>query len=359
MFCYASRANYGRIKPVLQEVRKNKKINLQIVLTASSVLERFGDLTPLLLKDRFKVSKKCYVMVEGGNPITMAKSTGISINELSSIFDEIKPDIVVTTGDRFETLATAIAASYMNIKVAHIQGGEITGSIDESVRHAVTKLSHIHFASTEKSKKNIIKMGEDPMYVFNTGCPSIDLIKKKRLSLKKIFSKNKGVGNKVDEKEDFILVLFHPVTTEYDKIKQQIKILSSAIEKINHQVLWLWPNIDAGTDLISKYLRKLREKNKLENVTFFKNFEAEDYLVILENALCAIGNSSSFIREGSYIKLPTVLVGNRQNKREVAKNIIFSKINENEILKKYKIQIRKKKKLKQSFLYGKETLQKL
>ena len=297
-------------------------------------------------------------MVEGGNPITMAKSTGISINELSSIFDEIKPDIVVTTGDRFETLATAIAASYMNIKVAHIQGGEITGSIDESVRHAVTKLSHIHFASTEKSKKNIIKMGEDPMYVFNTGCPSIDLIKKE-IKFKKIFSKNKGVGNKVDEKEDFILVLFHPVTTEYDKIKQQIKILSSAIEKINHQVLWLWPNIDAGTDLISKYLRKLREKNKLENVTFFKNFEAEDYLVILENALCAIGNSSSFIREGSYIKLPTVLVGNRQNKREVAKNIIFSKINENEILKKYKIQIRKKKKLKQSFLYGKGNSSKI
>ncbi len=188
-FVIANRANYGRIKPVLLKLKKNKKIKLQIVLTASSVLSKFGDLSLILKKDGFNDFKKCHVILEGGSPLTMAKSTGISIIELSTVFDILKPNIVVTTGDRFETLATAIAASYMNIYLAHIQGGEITGSIDESVRHAVTKLSHIHFAATEKSKKNLIKMGEDPQNVFNTGCPSIDIIKnsKKKIQRYKSF----------------------------------------------------------------------------------------------------------------------------------------------------------------------------
>ncbi len=352
-FVVASRANYGRIKFVLDELKKQKNVILQIVLTASSLLNRFGDISKIIKKDGFKINKKCFVMVEGGNPLTMAKSTGISISELSSVFDQLKPDIVVTTGDRFETLATAISASYMNILVAHIQGGEITGSIDESVRHAVTKLSHLHFASTERSKKNIIKMGENPKYVFNTGCPSIDIIKKKQKKMNEVKSLQNGVGKKFDINKPFLLVMFHPVTTEYYNTKFQIEILSDAISKLNNQVIWLWPNIDAGTDEISKTLRKCREKGKLKNVTFYKNFEVEDYIVILKKASCAIGNSSSFIREGSYLKLPTVIVGNRQQKREIGNNVIFSKFNKIEILKKIKQQIQNKSKIKRSLIYGK------
>lgn len=352
-FVIANRANYGRIKPVLIEIKKNPKIELQIILTASSVLNRFGDLSDILIKDGFKNFKKCFVILEGGNPLTMAKSTGISIIEISSLFNLLKPDIVVTTGDRFETLATAISASYMNIILAHIQGGEITGSIDESVRHAVTKLSHVHFASTDKSKKNIIKMGEDPKYVFNTGCPSIDIIQKSKKKLYDVKLLNNSVGKVFEFNKPFILALFHPVTTEFSNIKKQINIFSSAINMLEKQVVWLWPNIDAGTDEISKTLRRFRENGLLKNVSFYKNFEVEDYLVLMKNASCAVGNSSSFIREGSYLKLPSVIVGKRQNKREIGSNVVFSNFNKNEIVSKINYQKDRKQKIKKSNIYGK------
>ncbi len=351
-FVIANRANYGRIRPVLLQLKKNKKIKLQIVLTASSVLNKFGDLSKILNKDGFYNFKKCHVILEGANPLTMAKSTGLSVIELSTVFDILKPSIVVTTGDRFETLATAIAASYMNIGLAHIQGGEITGSIDESVRHAVTKLSHIHFAATKKAKENLIRMGEDPKYVFNTGCPSIDIIKNSKKKLKDIKSLSHGVGNIFNYNKPFVLVVFHPVTTEFLKIEDQINIFSNAINSIDNQIIWLWPNIDAGTDIISKTLRRYREEGKFKNVSFFKNFEVDDYIVLLKNTICAVGNSSSFIREGSYLKMPTVIVGNRQNKREVGNNIVFSKVNKNEIISKIKSQIQNKNKIRKSNIYG-------
>ena len=150
-----SRANYARIKSVLIELRKKKKIELQIILGASALLDKYGNLEKIILKDNIKVAAKSYSIIEGNNPITMAKSTGLGIIELSQIFSSLKPDIVLTVADRFETMATAIAASYMNIPLAHTQGGEVTGSIDESVRHAITKLSHIHFPATKKSYEQV------------------------------------------------------------------------------------------------------------------------------------------------------------------------------------------------------------
>jgi UDP-hydrolysing UDP-N-acetyl-D-glucosamine 2-epimerase len=349
-FVIASRANYGRIKPVLFELKK--KINLQIILTASSLLDRFGNLTEILIKDGFKINKKCHVMIEGGDNLGMAKSTGLSILDLSNAFDELKPDVVVTVGDRFETLATAISASYMNITLAHIQGGEVTGSIDESVRHAITKLSHIHFAATDRSKKYIIKMGEDPKFVFNTGCPSIDIVKNNKKKLKDIKSLMNGVGQKFNFDKPYLTVIFHPVTTEFDVIKNQINILADAINEINLQVIWFWPNIDAGTDIISKVLRTFREKNKLKNVTFYKNFDVEDYITILKNTKCAVGNSSSFIREGSYLGTPSIIVGKRQNKREIGHNVIFSNFNKKNIIKKINNFIKGKKKITRNTIYG-------
>ena len=167
-----SRANYARIKSVLIQINKSSKLELQLILGASSLVERFGDLEKIIIKDGFKVKNKIYSIVEGDNLATMAKSTGLAIIELSNLFLNIKPDIVLTIADRFETIATAIAASYMNIPLVHTQGGEITGSIDESVRHAITRLSNLHFPSTLKSMKNLIKMGEDKKMIFLAGCPS-------------------------------------------------------------------------------------------------------------------------------------------------------------------------------------------
>ena len=350
-FIISSRANYGRVKPVLLEIKKDKRLELQIILSASSILGRFGDIRKILIKDGLHFNDQAFVVIEGDTPLTMAKSTGFSIIEISTAFKNLNPDIVVVTGDRYETLATAISASYMNIVLAHIQGGEITGSIDESVRHAVTKLSHIHFAATQEAKKNILRLGEIKKYVSNTGCPSIDTLKLNKKKLKDVRDLLLGVGNKFDYNKPYILVVFHSVTTDYENSYNYAKVLAETIDKIKHQVVWLWPNIDSGSDEISRCIRQYRESKRLSNVSFFKNFSVDDYNSILRNALCTVGNSSSFIREGSYLGVPCVLLGLRQSGREIGKNVIFSDFNEEELLKKISNQI-KKKRYPRSYLYG-------
>ena len=348
-FVIASRANYGRVKSVIIRFKKSKEFVIQVVLAASALLERYGDLKKILKKDNIKIDREAYLVVEGETPYTMAKSTGVAIMELSSIFNDLKPDFVFTVGDRYETIATAISASYMNIILVHIQGGEVTGSIDESVRHSITKLSHIHFPATEKAKRNIIKMGEDKRFVFNVGCPSFDLFKNK-INTKKINTFLNGVGSKIDLKNKYNLVVFHPVTTEYGISYEQTQKIINVINNLNVQTIWLWPNVDAGSDGISKCLRKNRENKNLRNVQLIKNFPVEFYNYLIKSATCLIGNSSSFIREASFFGTPTVLIGNRQQNREVGANVIRSSFKETELIKKIKKQMGKK--YKKNYLYG-------
>ena len=346
----ASRANYGRAKVLLQKIKKSKKLELQTVLAASSLLEKYGDLREILKKDKIKVNAEAFIVLEGENTLTMAKSTGIAIVELSSIFNNLKPDMIITIGDRYETIATAIAASYMNKILIHIQGGEITGSIDESVRHAITKLSHLHFASTIKSKKNIIRLGENKRNVYFSGCPSIDILSENNRKKLSDYIKKTGVGSDININNPFYLVVFHPVTTKYEKSYKQTQILINSIIKLNKQVIWLWPNVDAGSDGISKCIRINREKNKLNKFRFFKNFPVEIYNELLKSAHCLIGNSSSFIREASYLGSPSIIVGERQLKREKSKNVELVNFQENEI---YKIVKKHEgKKFKRSTIYG-------
>jgi UDP-hydrolysing UDP-N-acetyl-D-glucosamine 2-epimerase len=272
----------------------------------------------------------------------MAKSTGMAIMELATMFENLQPDIVVTVADRFETMATAVAASYMNIPLAHTQGGEVTGSIDESVRHAVTKLSHIHFAATRQAAENIIRMGEDPSNVHCTGCPSIDIISDLDLKLPTdIFHRYKGVGPDIDPEKPFLVVLQHPVTTEYGEGLQQINETLCAIERIRMQTVWLWPNVDAGSDDISKGLRMYREKKKPEFIHFFRNFSVEDYARLIHNSACLVGNSSSALREGAFIGVPAVNIGTRQANRQHGSNVIHVNYDTKEIEKAFKKQIEK------------------
>ena len=347
-----SRANYARIYSVLRAIQNHKYLKLQLVVGASALLYRFGKVIDRIEKDGFKPVAKLYSIIEGENPVTMAKSTGIAIIELSTIFENLKPDIVLTVADRFETLATAVAASYMNIPLAHTQGGEQTGSIDESVRHAITKLAHIHFPATNKSKKILIKMGENKKNIFNFGCPSIDLIDKKNLKLSNNLIKNsKGVGYYINLKKPYIVVLQHPVTTEYKSTNSQINETIEAIKKINMQTIWLWPNVDAGSDDISKSLRVFRENNPNFKIRFVRHFDAEDYLKIIFNSSCLIGNSSSAIREGAFLGIPAVNIGNRQIGRERASNVIDVLSNRKNIYTAIKKQI-KAHKYPNSNLYG-------
>ncbi len=319
----ASRANYGRVKPVLTAIKNHEDLELQLVVGASMMLERYGKAVEVVEKDGFVPDKKIYYMLEGESLSTQAKSTGIGIIELSTTFEELKPDVVITVADRFETMATAIAASYLNIPLAHIQGGEITGNIDETVRHAITKLAHYHFPATEKSKERLIKMGEEEWRVLNTGCPSIDTLMQQSLELKNCEGFiNQGVGFRMDLTKPYILVVQHPVTSEVDDGYEQITETLNALKNFEEQKLVLWPNIDAGSDKVSKGIRVFRERNRTLPYRYYKNFPPEIYNCLLENASCLVGNSSSFIREASFLGTPAVIVGDRQEGREHGVNVI-------------------------------------
>ena len=338
-----ARPSYSRIKSLLTAVHENPNLELQLILGASALLERYGSVIDTIKADGFKPNEIIHMVIEGGDLSTSAKSTGLGIIELSTAFNNLKPDIVLTVADRFETIATAIAASYSNIPLAHVQGGEISGSIDEKVRHAVSKLSDIHFVATEKSKERLIKMGESIDSVFLTGCPSIDIVKTVvENSLFKEFNpfdSYGGVGNKFDPKCEYLVVLQHPVTTEYSDTNYQIEQTLSAIQQLNQPTFWFWPNVDAGSDKISKSIRTYRENKKLENVYFLKNVSPEDFIKLLINSKCLIGNSSAGIRECSYIGTPVVNIGNRQIGREKGLNVIDSGYKSTQILQSIERQL--------------------
>ncbi len=317
-----SRANYGRIKSVMRAVADHPGLELQLIVGASALLYRFGNVHDIIRGDGFEPVATVYSIVEGETPTTMAKSTGMAIMELATQFENIAPDVVLTVADRFETMATAVAASYMNIPLAHTQGGEVTGSIDESVRHAVSKLSHLHFPATELARDNLIRLGEAPETVHLTGCPAMDVVADIDLSLPAdIFERYRGVGASLDPAKPYLVVLQHPVTTEYGLGFEQINRTLAAVEQIGLQTAWLWPNVDAGSDDVSKGLRMYREHHDPDWLHFYRNFATEDYARLIKNAVCLVGNSSSALREGAFLGVPAVNIGNRQQGREHGDNV--------------------------------------
>lgn len=341
----ASRANYGRVKYLMKALKENQEVELQIIVGASMLLDRFGKAIDVLKSDGFEPNRSLYYVVEGENLNTQAKSTGLGIMELSTAFEELKPDVVVTVADRFETMATAIAATYMNIPLAHIQGGEISGNIDERVRHAITKLADIHFPSTEQSKQRLIKMGENPEYIFNFGCPAMDILENEDLSINNNTMKlDIGAGNKTNWEKPYILLSQHPVTTSYGNGRKQIEESLYALKELSeYQKVVLWPNIDAGSDDIAKGIRVFRENYPELNFQYIKNFPPEIYGKVLANAACVVGNSSSFIRECSYLGTPAVIVGDRQRGREHGKNVVFASYDRYELKEKINSQLNEKR----------------
>lgn len=330
-----ARPSYSRIKTALKAINEHKNLELQLIISASALLDRYGSAIINIENDGFQIAAKVYNVLEGENLTAAPKTTGLGILELSTVFDNIKPDVVVTIADRFETIATAICASFMNIPLAHIQGGEVTGNIDEKVRHAITKLSDYHFVSSENSRERIIKMGENPEFVFNTGCPSIDLaaeiLEQPELDFDP-YKKYGGVGNSPGLTKGYLVVLQHPVTTEYEKSRDHILETLFAVNKFDLPVFWFWPNVDAGSDGTSKGIRYFREMYKPKNIHFFKNFESIDFLKLIYNSKCLIGNSSVGIREASFLGVPVVNIGSRQKNRERGVNVIDTDYYKNDII---------------------------
>ena len=331
-----ARPSYSRIKTALTAIQEHPKLELQLVIAGSALLDRYGNAIDFIAKDGFEIAAKVFMVLEGENPTTMAKTTGLGVMELTNVFYNLKPDAVVSIADRFETIATSIAAAYQNIPLVHIQGGEVTGSIDEKVRHANTKLADLHLVASEDARKRVIKLGENPEKVINTGCPSIDLAKEISESPQLDFDpieKYGGVGSALNWKNAYIVVMQHPVTTEYQQAKAHITETLKAVKKLDMPAFWFWPNVDAGSDGTSNGIRAFRELEKPKNIHFFKNMQPKDFLRLLKNSKALIGNSSVGLRECAYLGVPVVNIGNRQFRRLRTKNVMDVNYDLNEILK--------------------------
>ncbi len=320
-----ARPSYSRIRTALKAIQEHPDLELQLVVAASALLDRYGKVVQYIQREGFQVDAQVYMVVEGENLVTSAKTTGIGVMELATVFDNLKPDIVVTIADRYETMATAITAAFMNIPLAHVQGGEVTGSIDEKVRHAITKLADYHLVATQLARQRVIRMGEDPDYVFVTGCPSIDIAAQVRqdpgLEINP-FEKYGGVGAQVDLSNGYLVVMQHPVTTEYELARRQVTETLHAVHDLGLPTLWFWPNVDAGSDGTSKGIRAFREIQQPANIHFFKDLPPEDFLRLVLHSRCIVGNSSVAIRECSFLGVPAVNIGSREEGRERGPNVL-------------------------------------
>lgn len=328
-----NRANYGRLKPVLKAIEEHPDLELQLIVGSAMLLYRYGEDVKFVEQDGFKIAAKINMIVEGGTPSTMAQSAGVGLMSLPPILEQLRPDIFLVNADRFEILPAAIAAAYMNIPLAHTLGGEITGTIDESVRHAVTKLAHIHFAAHKPAADRIVSMGEHPENVFVVGNPSLDIAAAmpEKLDIEKFSSMSRGIGAPIDFNKPYLLAYQHPVTTEHQDAQDQINATLTALSAVGMQTIMIWPNPDAGTELLSKGIRVFIEKNPASPINFVRSFSTEDYLSLLKHAACVVGNSSSAIMEGGFFGTPAVNVGTRQSGREQCINTINTGYDADEI----------------------------
>lgn len=320
------RANYSSIKSALIAIKEHPGLELKIILGSSALVKKYGNLEAILKNDGFEIAERIQMLVEGDVPSVMVKTTALGMLGLADIFERINPDYVIVIGDRYEVMAPTIAAAYMNIPVAHTMGGEVTGTIDESIRHAITKFAHIHFPANKESGERIIKMGEEEKRVFVVGCPRIDTVKRiideNPGVPDEIFDKCGGVGPKFDLNKPFLLISQHPVTTEYKEAEHQIGETIYAAQATGLPIILLWPNSDAGTEGISQGIRKFREKNPDAVLHAFTNLPIDMYVRLMNNTACLIGNSSSGIREGAFLGTPCVNIGTRQAGRERGSNVI-------------------------------------
>lgn len=322
-FIITAQNQYARSKLLLRELQSRHDVELSIVVGGSAILGHYGDVLALLARDGFTCTARIEMVVEGSTLTAMAKTVGLATIEFTNIFDRIRPDIVVVRGDRYEVLAAAIAASYLNVPVAHLEGGDVTGTLDESVRHAITKLAHIHFVTNDAAYHRVIRMGEPQDRVFNVGAPEVEFAAKIKGDISSDAINRIGVGDEIDLTQPFLMVMYHPVTTEYGDNGAHTHALLQSIVDVGMPTLWFWPNIDAGSDEMSKAIRMFRERDMSGVcIRFLKALSAEDFIALLGRTSCLIGNSSAGIKEASYLGTPVVNIGTRQNGRLRSENVL-------------------------------------
>jgi GDP/UDP-N,N'-diacetylbacillosamine 2-epimerase (hydrolysing) len=317
-----TRAEYGLLRNTLLEIKKDKSLKLYLIVTGTHLSETYGYTKNEIVNDGFEIYQEIPILSESCSRSKMSKEMGLLMSSLSQTFENIEPDFLLILGDRYEIFASASVAMTMNIPIAHISGGEITeGAIDDQIRHAITKMAHLHFPGNEVYANNIIRMGEEDWRVFNVGDPGIENIKLTQFLNKEQLSIELGV--EVDK--NTILVTYHPVTLEIKSLEYQIDNLIQALSYLNYKVIITYPNSDYGSDLIIKKINNFASRNN--NVYLFKNIGTIKYLSIMKLCGAVVGNSSSAIVEAPYLKIPVVNIGNRQKGRLMAQNIISCEYN--------------------------------
>lgn len=319
-----ARPSYSRIRAALESLHGNPDVELIVLCSGSALLDRYGKVVDLIKSDGFRVEEELYTFVEGNEPINMALTAANTVNQTAAALRRINPDFVITIADRYETLGTAVASAYLGIPLIHIQGGEITGNIDEKVRHAVTKLADVHLVANQRAAERLVRMGEHPSSVMVTGCPSIDIAREALAlevsAVQKALGRS-GVGAEIDLAGDYLVVLQHPDTDTYSESYAQMQATLDAVHRLDLPTIVFWPNVDAGSDATSKCIRVFRESGKLKKVHYVKNLEGKLFLRLLMGARCLIGNSSVGLRECAYLGVPVVNIGRRQLGRDRAANV--------------------------------------
>ena len=345
------RADFSRFKPILKLIQKSKKLEYILVVTGNHLQKEYGYSIKEIKKEKFKISETFQMFAKNkeDNGSEMAIGLGVAVQKLSKILNKYKPDIILSGFDIGANLAVTIAGAHMNIAVAHIQGGEVSGTIDESIRHAMSKFAHYHFVANNDAKRRLIRMGEIKKNIYSVGCPSIDtLIEEKKCSNKYIKERFK-----IDLDKKFLILIQHPVTSELNS-DDQIKKTLKAIKKIDIDKLIIYPNNDAGSKKIIKVIEST-------NLKITKTLNLQEYKTILSNASLLIGNSSSGIHEAATFKVPVINIGTRQSGRLKPSNVITAKYNANDIRKKInyvlndKLFIKKLKNLKNPYGDGKSA----
>ncbi len=353
-FIITNRIHYARQQLLLDQLKGDPEIELQLIVGGSALLDKYSDVMPRLGEKGFVVHEQMLNLIEGGNHAAMAKTAGLAVLELANTFQKLDPDIVLIRGDRFEQLAAAMTAAYLNKTVAHIEGGDVTGTIDESVRHAITKLSHIHFVTNDDAYQRVLQMGENPEYVFNVGSPDIEFAAHVSRRINVDTMNRMGVGGSIDFSKPYMFVIQHPVTSESDNLENILKTLG-AVSETGIQALWFWPNPDAGTDEISGGIRRFREKHPMRQVRFVIDVNPWDFIALLQHAVCLVGNSSAGIKEASYFGVPVVNIGTRQQGRARAENVIDAGYNQEAIKKAIEKQIKHGPYAQSSIYYQPQT----
>lgn len=333
------RSDYDLMQPVYNALLLKKNIELSFFVTGAHLSRKHGFTVDQIIRDKFKISKKSKSLIISNTLGSRVLGMTKQLKDLVKTINLIKPNIILVLGDREEAMSAAIAGSYMNIPIAHVAGGDrVIGNIDDQIRHAVTKLSHIHFTTSNESKKRILKMGEQSFRVFNVGNPGIDrLIKVKKISSSKL---SKVINFDIDYNEKYLMLIQHPLSSEYLKSYDQMITTLKTIEELKIKTIVIYPNSDVGSQEI---IKAIKEFDHLDFIYSIENLERDIFVNLLRNCNCLIGNSSAGIIEAPFLKLPVVNIGNRQKKRLHSTNVQFVEHNIKNIKKAIKRSIFDKK----------------